>query len=331
MMTDIENGVPPPRAERKLREKRRKAKEGIEELLRRGDVKTEPMKDCYDPLACLLEERAFMREMWLSREQDGVFHELRRDCRPIPLPVDFSVVGMIKTKDRGQSPLPGSPLGLRDIAAKLRCWGKAYESGNKCDLPASASIAPRSINENYKPMDWIGWSSNVFGLEMQNPWAKYLLKGEKKIETRAYDLPPALIGKKIFILQSPEGTAGISSLSDTIDYSAGLVEQVGWCRFDRVISYRDQDTFEADKGLHLVEKGSGYGWVPDVTKVIYGWVVGEYGETTQSRDGVVPDKAIRRLRSIFELTSANEDKREELQSNPRPQSQRHRRKRRKRT
>ena len=139
-----------------------------------------------------------------------------------------------------------------------------------------------------------------------DPWATHLLTGKKSIETRAYDLPPGLIGKKIEILQSLEGKAGVSALGDTTDLSSGVVEKVGWCKFDRVIEYRDQAAFEADEALHLVKGDSGYGWKAWSTEVIYGWVVGEhglYGKQDQSSG-----KAIRRMRSLLEL-QATEGKR----------------------
>ncbi|KAI2498707.1 RNA N6-methyladenosine dioxygenase [Fragilaria crotonensis] len=129
------DGPAPPRAERKLREKRRKAREGIEELLGRGEVNSgEPKKYLYEPIALLLQERAVMRELWLAREHDGVFHDVSRDNRPIPLPVDFLVGGSKNSIERGQSPMPGSSQELQDMAARLLCWGKAYESGSRSDF-----------------------------------------------------------------------------------------------------------------------------------------------------------------------------------------------------
>jgi alpha-ketoglutarate-dependent dioxygenase FTO len=298
-------GPPPPRAERKLREKRKKAREGIQELLTRGESNGGAFKDLYEPMAVLLEERATMRELWMARQEDGVFHELDFDNRPMPLPVDFLQDGKA-SKERGQSPLPGSPDELRELVVKLRKWGNAYESSDKRDLPAMPPPKVQQNDDHCKPLDWTGWKGRFFGLEMQNPWATHLLTGKKSIETRAYDLPPGLIGRKIEILQSLEGKAGVSALGDTTDLSSGVVEKVGWCKFDRVIEYRDQAAFEADEALHLVKGDSGYGWKAWSTEVIYGWVVGEhglYGKQDQSSG-----KAIRRMRSLLEL-QATEGKR----------------------
>lgn len=321
-----------PRAERKLREKRKKVWEAIEELLGRGEENSEsPRKTLYEPMALLLEERAVMRELWLAREHDGVFHDLSRDSRPMPLPVDFLVDGLARSVDRGQSPMPGSPKELRDMAAALLCWGTAYESGNTSDFPAWSKppIAPKLTNKNCMPLDWDGWKDGVFGLEMQDPWAMYILTGEKKIETRAYSLPAALIGRKIIILQSRRGKAGVSALGDTVDLHFDLVEQVGWCEFDRVITYRDQAAFEADKELHMVESGSGYGWQAGLTEAIFGWVVGEYG-TFEAEYREFNDKAIRRHRSLFELQDNTEgSKRKAVESTSQLPEQRKRTKRRK--
>lgn len=306
------HGPAPPRSERKLREKRKKAREGIHDLITRGESSTNsvsPRKDLYEPMAELLEERATMRELWLARQDDGVFHELSRDNRPMPLPVDFLQDGTREIVGRGQSPMPGSPKELRELAANLRKWGVAYESGDMRDLPASSST-PTSIetpvqvqlqsDDHCKPPDWNGWKTHAFGLEMQDPWARHVLSGAKSIETRSYDLPPALIGKKIAILQSRQGRDGVSAVNDTLDLSSGTVELVGWCIFDRVCPYRDQAAFNADEARHMVKRDSEYSWKAGSTEVIYGWMVSKYGSyntTTRFTTGT----AIRRMRSLFEL------------------------------
>lgn len=323
------DGPAPPRAERKLREKRRKAREGIEELLGRGEVNSgEPKKYLYEPIALLLQERAVMRELWLAREHDGVFHDVSRDNRPIPLPVDFLVGGSKNSIERGQSPMPGSSQELQDMAARLLCWGKAYESGSRSDLPASSklSMVPKVMDENCKPLDWDGWESRNFGLEMQDPWAMHLLNGTKRIETRAYSLPAALMGRKIIILQSCRGVAGVSALGDKVDLSADVVDQVGWCKFDSVVEYRDQAAFEADSEQHMVKRGSGYGWQPGLTEVVYGWVVGEHGQF-KAEHREFNDKAIRRHRSLFELLGRVDESKRKIVEPKRQRSRTNRRKR----
>ena len=327
------DGPPPPRTERKLREKRKKAREGIHDLVTRGESSTHsvsPRLDLYEPMAGLLEERATMRELWLARQGDGVFHELSRDNRPMPLPVDFLQDGT-RDKGRGQSPMPGSPKELRELAAKLRKWGVAYESGDKKDLPDS-SMAPAveaqlQSDDHCKSPDWSGWTTYAFGLEMQDPWARYVLTGAKSIETRSYDLPPALIGRKVAILQSRQGRAGVSAVADTLDLSTGTVEVVGWCIFDKVLPYRDPAAFEADEARHMVACDTDYGWKVGSTEVIYGWMVSDYGSyaPTDHTGGT----AIRRLRSLFELQGGTDGTKRKAASTSYAPGRRNRSKRRK--
>lgn len=127
------------------------------------------------------------------------------------------------------------------------------------------------------PFTWEGWGKCDFGLEMQSPWAGLLLEGKKTIETRAYDLPPALLGRRIDILQSKTGST-VSSLGNVVAVGAvedeATVRRVGWCTFTRVIRYQDRESFEADEAAHLVKKDSAFGWKEGITKVVYGWVVG---------------------------------------------------------
>eukprot|EP00957_Ditylum_brightwellii_P050269 3812301-Ditylum_brightwellii.AAC.1 len=134
----------------------------------------------------------------------------------------------------GYSSLGGSPEQLRCLANNLRKWGKAYMSCDSADLPAvfenddnitstkkkqhdqeenesSVAVAATTLddtNEHTKDLDWKGWNNQKFGLEMQHPWAGHLLDGRKTIETRAYDLPPSLLGKRIEILETRKGKAG---------------------------------------------------------------------------------------------------------------------------
>ncbi|GKY95507.1 hypothetical protein MPSEU_000512400 [Mayamaea pseudoterrestris] len=159
------------------------------------------------------------------------------------------------------------------------------------------------------PIDWQGWNcdGHTFALEMQAPWAEALTSGQKTIETRTYELPPALIGRKILILQSPPGIDRTSSLGDTIFYNATPhVRITGWCIFNNVKRYKTQTEFEGDQSSHLVAPTSGFAWKDGPTELMYGWVVAEVG----MKDGA-PERpytiAIRRLRSLFQLLTAYEE------------------------
>jgi hypothetical protein len=211
--------------------------------------------------------------------------------------------------------LKGTPSDLRKYARILRACGQAYVSGQAEDLPDDLCQQGKSDadhsgdNRHSKPFDWSGWQHHQFALEMQSPWANLLLEGKKTIETRAYSLPNALLGKKIWILQSHNGQAGVSSIPNHVDVSKESddggasnhgVRIVGWCKFASVKSYTDQQEFASDESEHLVTADSGYSWVAGKTQVLFGWLVKEYGTCN-------PDEvqrfatATRRMRSLFEL------------------------------
>jgi len=341
---------------RKLREKQRKAVASMKELLDRessskpGNGNNRKKTLLYEMLADAFEERAVMRELWSQREKDPVFREMDEKYRPLPLPFvfdcDVSTVGVGgcngsqasttsdgEQEEVGMSPLPGTPEALRQRAADLRAYGRAYCSGNPQDLPASACessppVAADTISHSDrcrantsrndgledahpKPLEWPGWGSQQveLGLEMQCPWAEALIDGRKSIETRAYELPPGLIGKWIAIIQTPRGKAGISAIGDWLDFGpANPARIVGWCKFSELVKYDSRHDFEKAEKLHLVASDSGYGWKNGTTKAIFGWVVGEYKKGNDIVDGNEKKErrkkytsAVRRMRSLYQL------------------------------
>ena len=171
--------------------------------------------------------------------------------------------------------------------------------------------------EHKKESDWNGWKKHIFGLEMQQPWSQYLLNGKKTIETRTYDLPKALIGKKLFILESKSGEDGISSIGNYLDGDeiSDSINVVGWVIFDRVIIYRYRSKFEADEEKHMVKRDSGYGWKDD-TRIVYGWVVSKKAKlniadcknTGKKKSFVKVQSMARRMRSLFSLEIIAPDK-----------------------
>jgi hypothetical protein len=138
---------------------------------------------------------------------------------------------------------------------------------------------------------------------MQSPWASLLLQGKKTIETRAYDLPPALLGKRIDILESKQGgTASALGNVVSITHNDSPVTRVGWCTFTHVIRYEDPALFDADQDAHLVTKESGfYPFGKEKKKIIYGWVVGEVGLDVNETSSEPLKTIERRYRSLFEL------------------------------
>ena len=168
-------------------------------------------------------------------------------------------------------------------------------------------------DDHAKTPSWEGWADASVGLEMQAPFAGYILDGTKKIETRAYPLPPSLLSTpdnevKIDILESQKGQDGVSSIPNSVSLRTSnnnndtgpLLRRKGWCTFKQSIQYTSCEQFEADVDKHLVDSSSGYGWSDN--RPMYGWVVGSYG--LYSQDDVSNDKYItaeRRMRSLFEL------------------------------
>jgi len=140
---------------------------------------------------------------------------------------------------------------------------------------------------------------------MQSPWGSLLLDGSKTIETRTYNLPKKLLGKKIHILESSAGIDGRSSLGNilTLDCESKQlpVSFIGWVVFGRVINYRYRVKFEADEEKHLVGKGSVYGWNDDKQSVIYGWQVEKKGKYEKDHPYPTPHCLVRRMRSLFEF------------------------------
>ncbi|CAB9502550.1 expressed unknown protein [Seminavis robusta] len=152
---------------------------------------------------------------------------------------------------------------------------------------------------------WLNAKDAVFGLEMQLPWSRHLLEGRKSVEVRSYNLPPQLLGTKLYILESQPGTDGVSALGDQIKLHHN-VKIRGWCLFDAVKEYTTQSDFEVDEGRHLVSPTSGYAWKEGSTQVLYGWIAKEYeliGDNTQitNHEASHYKTAVRRKRSIFQL------------------------------
>ena len=139
---------------------------------------------------------------------------------------------------------------------------------------------------------------------MQEPFARHLLSGKKQIETRLYDLPPGLIGRRVDILETRKGESRVPQLKgDTVEGEAlKKVRRLGWVEFGRVVKYDERGMFEADEEKHLVTPDSGYGWTEG--GVIFGWVVARRGMHGEGKWGLKDNgevRLVRRLRSLFEV------------------------------
>lgn len=327
----------PTKAERKARDRRKKSLATIRELVSRINATPEEdgataFTELYQPMAELLEERAEMRSKWEKREKDHVFHELPIDYRPMEVPFRFERTTIneknITNEYVGTSPLPKCPDKLKEIAGQLLQLGRAYRSGDAKQLPppwkkkkpkqgSLAEGGDSTVDDHSKPLNWSGWNAcdQVFGLELQHPWAAAVIDGKKLIETRSYHLPPSLIGgAKVMIIESSSGKAGVSNLCNHVDFSSsskkgtegGNNKVIGWCTFSSVKTYTTKQEFEAEENLHLVTPDSGYGWKDDgSTKKVYGWIVGErcrFDESSITDEKInVYDSGVRRFRSLFQL------------------------------
>ena len=108
------------------------------------------------------------------------------------------------------------------------------------------------------------WNSeDAYALEVQAPFSRYILEGKKSIETRAYALPPALLHKPIYLLESQQGQDGVSSVGDFIPAQVPTrdtpsVRIFGTVVFTACTQYTSQVQFDADREKHLVPMGSAY-------------------------------------------------------------------------
>jgi hypothetical protein len=295
------------RKDRKLREKRKNAYATFQDLASRGGSSAN--EDLFfEPFATLVGDRATMRELWVKRSEDVAFRDMNPDCKPLPLPVQYNQTdAKLIHEEMGRSPMPGLPTELRNIANSVRACAKAFRSGRFEDLSqfdCFKQVDKRDVNsEQAMPPTWSGWTAHQFGLEMQRPWAGLLLSGRKTIETRAYDLPPSLLRKRILIIETPKGDSGVSAIGDSINLVDSSARVVGWCIFSSVCTYANKVGFQADEGAHLVGKDSGYGWKDGLTDRMYGWVVDECGRFAEDVAAQCMFKcATRRMRSLFQVT-----------------------------
>ena len=141
------------------------------------------------------------------------------------------------------------------------------------------------------------WGMGRFALEMQAPWARRLLDGDKTVETRSYPLPAELVGRSIELMESKPGQDGVSSLGDTVEALCPGLSVVGRVTFSSSEAYSSRDAWAADEPRHLVSPTSeGYGWKGP--KSVFAWVVSEVTAYPKPR-------AVRRmkraLRSLFEV------------------------------
>ena len=98
------------------------------------------------------------------------------------------------------------------------------------------------------------------GINVQTPWARMLLSGEKTTETRTYSLPLKYVGHDLWLIETP-GKIG--------KFTARVI---GIIRFSGSEEYKSEKEFYDKADRHLIlSKDSEYAWKIDVRK--FGWIV----------------------------------------------------------
>merc|ERR1712232_464698 len=173
------------------------------------------------------------------------------------------------------------------------------------DSDDDTSAAPRPVaspmyhsSKKQRIEDDGTWQFHCVGLEMQRPWSQMVLMGTKRIETRRYPLPPALLGRELLLLESQEAAAQVSSLPDLVPEGDPLVQAIGTVTFSACITYATFEEWLADEPRHCVTADSHFAWAAD--QKIFGWVV----DKVAAYEVPSPAPALqRRYRSLFQVRS----------------------------
>ncbi len=97
------------------------------------------------------------------------------------------------------------------------------------------------------------------GINIQSPWSRLLIEGDKCVETRSYPMPEKYVGEDLGLIETP-GKDG--------DFKARII---GIITFSHCFKYPDRNTWTDDYNRHLVkEEDKTFAW-NDKDK--YGWVV----------------------------------------------------------
>ena len=175
---------------KKERKKILKAGEQLANLIGRKDLKeADAANELYNVVADGIEKVAKMRQAWEARENDDVFYSLKKDWRPMQVPLTFSVASNgdgsspkssnADKIEKGISPMPGNADQLLIIARKLRQFGEAYieNRGKKGEsffnLPGfrgpatlaegATSTAEVTMTTEALPQNWVGFSTKQIG------------------------------------------------------------------------------------------------------------------------------------------------------------------------
>ena len=100
----------------------------------------------------------------------------------------------------------------------------------------------------------------MVGLNIQIPWSRLLINGDKSVETRSYALPKKYEGVELALIETPG------------KYGKFKSQIIGTITFSHSFEYRDKQEWIDDYSRHKVEESDEfYGWNENKKK--YGWVV----------------------------------------------------------
>jgi hypothetical protein len=98
------------------------------------------------------------------------------------------------------------------------------------------------------------------GLNVQIPWSRLLINGDKSVETRSYPLPKKYEGVELALIETPG------------KYGRFKSQIIGTITFSHSFEYPDKQSWIDDYNRHKVEEGDEFcDWNENKKK--YGWVV----------------------------------------------------------
>ena len=98
------------------------------------------------------------------------------------------------------------------------------------------------------------------GLNVQIPWSRLLINGDKSVETRPYPLPVKYEGVELALIETPG------------KYGRFKSQIIGTITFSHSFKYPDKQAWIDDYNRHKVEEGDEFcDWNENKKK--YGWVV----------------------------------------------------------
>ncbi|KAF6262646.1 hypothetical protein COO60DRAFT_1699201 [Scenedesmus sp. NREL 46B-D3] len=140
------------------------------------------------------------------------------------------------------------------------------------------------------------------GLELKERWCQKLLQGEKQVELRRYAIPQEFLNQPVYLLCTPDGNEGRSTLPlDAMPAAQPGVCIAGTVNFSGQVVYSSYEQWLADADKHCVAPGTPYSWQPGVTQEMFSWKVA----SVQAAAAPQPVPAMRRvLSSWFKVVAA---------------------------